>query len=161
MVLSINNIAKVISAIVVCQLVGVVGSLFTYPSISTWYVSLRKPIFTPPNWIFAPVWITLFTLMGISAYLIWNKGMKNRQVKTALFIFGIQLALNALWSLLFFGLQSPLYALIEMVVLWAVIALTILRFYKISKKAGLLLLPYIVWVTIAMILNFYVWRLNL
>lgn len=158
--MSINNIAKVICAIVVCQLVGVVGSLFTYPSISTWYVSLRKPIFTPPNWLFAPVWITLFTLMGISAYLIWNKGMKNGQVKTALFIFGIQLALNALWSLLFFGLQSPLYALIEMVVLWDVIALTILRFYKISKKAGLLLLPYIVWVTIAMILNFYVWRLN-
>ncbi len=155
-----NNIAKLIIAIVVCQLAGVVGSLFTYPSIPTWYATLEKPVFSPPNWLFAPVWITLFVLMGISAYLIWNKGLENREVKIALSIFGIQLVLNALWSFLFFGLKSPFYAFIEIIILWVAIALTIMKFLKISKKAGLLLLPYIAWVSFAAILNFYIWILN-
>jgi len=152
---------KFIVSILVCQMAGVVGSFFTYPSIPTWYATLQKPSFSPPNWLFAPVWITLFTLMGVSAYLVWNKGLKNKQVKESLSIFGIQLILNAFWSFLFFGLKSPLYAFIEIIILWGAIVLTILKFYKISKKAGLLLFPYIVWVSFAMTLNFYVWRLNL
>ena len=158
--MSINNYAKLVLAIVICQLAGVVGSFFTTPSIPTWYASLQKPSFAPPNWLFAPVWITLFTLMGVSTYLVWNKGLQRRDVKTALFVFGIQLVLNALWSFLFFGLQSPFFGFIGIVVLWAAIALTIMSFYRVSKKAGLLLIPYIAWVSIAMILNISIWVLN-
>lgn len=158
--MNINNVAKLVVAIVICELVGAVGSIFTTPSIPTWYALLQKPFFTPPNWLFAPVWTTLFALMGISAYLIWIKGLENKKVKTALVIFGIQFALNVLWSYLFFGLQSPFYGLIGIVVLWIAIALTILKFYKISRKAGLLLIPYIIWVSIAMSLNYYIWLFN-
>ena len=154
------EIKKLVFAVVVCQLAGVLGSLFTSPQIPTWYASLQKPIFSPPNWLFAPVWIILFALMGISAYLVWNKGLENREVKISLLIFGIQLALNVLWSFLFFGLRSPFYAFFEIIVLWAAIALTILSFSKISKSAGLLLLPYLLWVSFAMILNYYIWELN-
>jgi len=154
------EIKKLVFAVVVCQLAGVLGSLLTSPQIPTWYATLQKPGFSPPNWLFAPVWIILFALMGISTYLVWNKGLGNREVKTSLFIFGIQLALNVLWSFLFFGLQSPFYAFMEIIVLWATIALTILSFFKVSKTAGLLLLPYILWVSFAMILNYYIWKLN-
>lgn len=154
------EIKKLVFAVVVCQLAGVLGSLLTSPQIPTWYATLQKPGFSPPNWLFAPVWIILFALMGISTYLVWNKGLENREVKTSLFIFGIQLALNVLWSFLFFGLQSPFYAFMEIIVLWAAIALTILSFFKVSKTAGLLLLPYILWVSFAMILNYYIWKLN-
>jgi benzodiazapine receptor len=158
--MSANRIARLVFAIIVCQLAGVVGSIATYPSIPTWYASLQKPFFTPPNWLFAPVWLTLFTLMGISAYLVWSKGLKNRRVKTALMIFAVQLVLNALWSFLFFGLHYLLYAFIEIVILWIAIAFTILTFYRISRPAGIILLPYIVWVSIAATLNYYVWLLN-
>jgi len=155
-----SKILKLMTAILFCQVVGVVGSLFTYPSIQTWYATVRKPDFTPPNWVFAPVWIILFVLMGISAYLIWIKGLENKNIRIALLIFGIQLVLNGLWSFLFFGLQSPLYAFFEVIILWLVILLTITKFSKISKTAGLLLIPYIIWVSFAAILNFYIVRLN-
>jgi len=155
-----SKILKLMMAILLCQVVGVVGSLFTYPSIQTWYATVRKPDFTPPNWVFAPVWTTLFVLMGISAYLIWNRGLENRKVKTALLFFVIQLALNILWSFLFFKLQSPLYAFFEIIVLWLAILLTILNFFKISVTAGWLLIPYIIWVSFAAILNFSIVRLN-
>ncbi len=158
--MAINNTAKFILAILVCQIAGATGSLFTYPSIPTWYAALQKPSFSPPNWLFAPVWVILFTLMGISAYLIWKKGLENKGVKTSLLVFSIQLVLNVLWSFLFFGLQSPFYGFVEIIILWAAIALTILSFFNISKTAGLLLLPYIIWVSFAMILNFYIWTLN-
>jgi len=151
---------KLIFSIVVCQIAGVLGSLFTYPSIPTWYATLKKPGFTPPSWLFAPVWTILFALMGISAYLVWNKGLENKEVKRSLLIFSIQLVLNVLWSFLFFGLESPFYAFMEIILLWFAIALTILNFFKISRSAGLLLLPYIFWVSFAMILNFYIWKLN-
>jgi len=154
------GIKKLEFAVVVCQLAGVLGSLFTSPQIPTWYATLQKPGFSPPNWLFAPVWIILFVLMGISAYLVWNKGLEYKEVKMSLLVFGIQLALNVLWSFLFFGLQSPFHAFIEIIILWATIAFTIVSFSKISKSAGLLLLPYILWVSFAMILNFYIWKLN-
>ena len=148
-------------SVLVCQATGAVGSLFTSPSIPTWYASLQKPNFNPPNWIFAPVWTILFLLMGVSLYLIWSKGLRDKKVKTAFFIFAIQLILNMLWSFLFFGLQSPLYAFIEIIILWMAILLTIASFYKISKIAGYLLLPYILWVSFAAVLNFSILILNL
>ena len=158
--MKIKNIVKLIVAIVICQMAGVIGSLFTTPAISTWYATIQKPWFTPPNWLFGPVWITLFTLMGISLYLVWNKGLKNKEARLSLFMFFVQLVLNSFWSILFFGLKTPFYAFIEIIILWVAIAITIFKFYKISKYAGLILIPYIAWVSIALTLNMYVWILN-
>jgi tryptophan-rich sensory protein len=155
-----NKILKLIASILICQAAGGIGSLFTSPAISTWYVMLQKPSFNPPNWLFAPVWIILFLLMGISLYLIWSKGLENRKIKVAIFVFAIQLILNILWSFLFFGLQLPIYAFAEIIILWLTILLTIVNFYRISKTAGLLLLPYIFWVSFAAVLNFFIWRMN-
>lgn len=160
-VILMSKIVKLLIAILICQMAGVVGSLFTSPSIPTWYATIKKPGFTPPNSVFGPVWITLFVLMGVSAYLVWDRGLENKNVKIALLVFGIQLALNMLWSFLFFGLHSPLYAFFEIIVLWFAILFTILNFLKVSKPAGLLLVPYIVWVSFAAIINFYIVRLNL
>ena len=152
------NFPRLLVSIFACQLAGILGSIATYPNIPTWYASLNKPWFTPPNWVFGPVWITLFTLMGISLYLVWDKGAgKNR---TALAVFGAQLALNALWSFLFFGLRNPLLGLIEIIPLWIAIAASVALFYRISRPAGFVLLPYLAWVTLASMLNYYVWLLN-
>lgn len=158
--MKIANISRLIVAIFVCQLAGIVGSAFTRASIPTWYATLQKPAFTPPNWLFAPVWSSLYLLMGIAAYLVWNKGMQNREVRIALFIFGIQLVLNVFWSFFFFKLQSPLYGFVEIVILWLAILLTVIYFLRISRTASLLLLPYIFWVSFAAILNFYIMKLN-
>jgi tryptophan-rich sensory protein len=154
-------ISKLIASIVICQLAGVIGSLFTTPAIPTWYATLRKPSFNPPNWIFSPVWITLFVLMGIAAFLVWNKGLSDQKVKIALSIFAVQLILNVLWSVMFFGLRSPLAGLFDIVVLWMAILLTILYFFRVSSAAGILLIPYILWVSFAAVLNFSIWRLNI
>lgn len=156
----LNNTLKLVTSIIICLLAGYIGSFFTSPSIPTWYANLEKPSFNPPDWVFAPVWTALFVLMGISAYLVWHKGVQNKDVRISLFIFGVQLMLNVLWSFLFFRLQSPFYAFVEIIILWAAIALTILNFHRISRTAGLLLLPYILWVSFAAILNFFIWRLN-
>ncbi|MGB3345786.1 MAG: TspO/MBR family protein [Candidatus Humimicrobiia bacterium] len=155
------KILKLVISILVCQVAGLIGSLFTLSSISTWYAQLEKPTFNPPNWVFAPVWTLLFLLMGISLYLIVSKGVENKKVKTALSIFVIQLTLNMLWSFLFFGLQSLLYAFIEIIILGLAILLTIISFYKISKTAAYLLLPYVLWVSFAAVLNFSILILNL
>lgn len=154
------NITKLIVSILICQLAGFIGSIFTAPSIPTWYASLKKPGFSPPNWVFAPVWIILFLLMGISLYIIWNRGLEHEKVKSAIIIFSVQLILNILWSFLFFGLKSPFLAFLEIILLWLVILINIIRFYNISKTAGLLLLPYILWVSFAAVLNFFIWWLN-
>ena len=155
-----NKWIKVVIAILICQVAGIVGSIFTTPSIATWYVTLQKPSFSPPNWIFAPVWTTLFTLMGISLYLVWNRGLKNKGVRNSVLIFSAQLILNIVWSLLFFGLQNPFYALMEIIILWIAILITIIKFYRIDNRAGLLLLPYLLWVSIASVLNYYIFILN-
>lgn len=155
-----NKIIKLIAFIVFCELAGIIGSFFTAPSIASWYASLQKPFFTPPNWVFAPVWTTLFLLMGISLYLVWEKGLGDRKVKLAVSVFSIQLILNILWSVLFFGLQNSFLAFIEIILLWIAILATIILFYRISVKASLLLIPYIVWVSIASLLNYSVWVLN-
>jgi benzodiazapine receptor len=151
---------KLAACIVICQLAGFVGSIFTTPAIPEWYATLNKPSFTPPNWLFAPVWLTLYTLMGIAAFLVWQKALTTPKVKTALGLFAFQLFLNALWSVLFFGLRSPLAGLLEILILWLVILLTILFFVKLSRVAALLLLPYIVWVSFAALLNFSIVILN-
>jgi benzodiazapine receptor len=154
------KIFKLVACIALCQLAGVLGSFFTIPAIPTWYATLNKPAFSPPNWLFSPVWISLFTLMGISLFMVWNK-MENRpQRKRAMIFFFVQLALNVLWSVFFFGFRSPLAGLIEMVFLWSAIGLTIFYFFRLSRWAGMLLLPYWVWVSFAFILNFSLWILN-
>ncbi len=158
--MSLKDILKLIASIIICQLAGFIGSLFTTPAIPTWYRTLIKPSFTPPNSIFSPVWISLFLLMGISLFLVWQKNLKERKVKAALLFFTVQLVLNILWSILFFGLKSPLGAFIEIIILWFAILLTIIKFFKVSKPAGYLLLPYILWVSFAAFLNFFLWNLN-
>ena len=152
------DIIGLASAIVICQLAGVLGSVFTVPAIAGWYATLQKPWFTPPNWLFGPVWISLYTLMGIALYLVWQKGLAKN--KTALGIFGTQLALNATWSFLFFSLQSPFLGLAGIIPLWIFVALSAWAFYRVDKRAGYLLVPYIVWVSIATALNYYVLVLN-
>jgi translocator protein len=150
---------KLIVSLLICQLAGVIGSLFTASSIPTWYATLNKPSFNPPNWIFAPVWISLYVLMGISFYLIWIKSdIPNFGLLMSVFIF--QLVLNAFWTIIFFGLKSPLFAFIEIVVLWIAILFCIILFYKVSKISSVLLIPYILWVSFASILNFALWKLN-
>jgi tryptophan-rich sensory protein len=156
-----KDVVTLVISILICQCAGFVGSLFTRPSIPTWYATLVKPPFTPPNWIFSPVWISLFLLMGISLFLVRRRGLAERKVRVALGFFGAQLIFNILWSILFFALRSPLAGFIDIAVLWVAIALTIFYFLKVSKTAGLLLVPYIVWVSFASMLNGYIWRLNL
>jgi len=155
-----TDILKLISAILISQLAGVIGSAFTFRAIPTWYAGLEKPTFSPPNWIFGPVWTMLYTLMGIAAWLVWRKGFADRSVRIALILFLIQLALNALWSVIFFGLRSPTWAFAEIVVLWIAIVMTTIYFFKISRAAGALMIPYIAWVSFAAALNLYVARLN-
>ncbi|MFA5183117.1 MAG: TspO/MBR family protein [Syntrophales bacterium] len=147
-------------AIAVCLGAGFVGSIFTMPSIPTWYAALNKPFFNPPNWIFGPAWTLLYILMGIAAYLIWEKGWENKEVKLSLLHFAVQLGFNVAWSIVFFNYHSPWGAFIVIVILWLLILETILRFAKLSKTAAWLLLPYILWVSFASVLNLAVALLN-
>lgn len=151
---------RIIIAILIAELAGIIGTFFTTPAIPTWYATLLKPELAPPNWIFGPVWTTLFALMGIASYLIWEKGWHRKDVKIALSFYAFQLALNTLWSAVFFGLQNPGLALVEISLLWISILATILAFYKISRPASYLLIPYILWVSFAMYLNYAIWTLN-
>ena len=141
-------------------LIGFAGNVFNFESLETWYPTLIKPDWTPPNWIFAPVWSTLFILMGISTFLVWREGFDKRNVKIALGVYVIQFALNLMWSWTFFGLQSPLFGFIVIVVLWIAIFANIVVYARVSKIAAAILIPYIVWVTIASVLNFSVYVLN-
>jgi len=153
-----HEILKLIVSILICQMPGVLGSLFTMPAVRDWYGTLNRPSFAPPNWVFGPVWLTLYTMMGISLFLIWRQEGQNREVKTALFMFVINLVLNALWSFLFFGLRSPIAGLVEIVLLLASTVACIIFFARISRGAAVLLVPYALWVAFAAILNggFYI-----
>jgi len=169
--------------IIICEFAGVIGSIFTMPSIGNWYKDLEKPFFNPPNWIFAPVWTLLFLLMGTAFYLVWQEkwviknsieilnNIKNYswikkfldRISTkegVILIFFVQLFLNILWSFIFFGLHRTGFAFLELLVLWVAILLTIISFYRISKKAAYMLYPYIFWVSFAGVLNFMLWFLN-
>ena len=151
---------KLIIAIVVCQLAGVIGSIFTVSAIPTWYATLAKPALNPPSWVFGPVWTALYALMGIAAFLVWNQGWGRKDVRRALTVFGIQLVLNALWSIIFFGLHSPGWAFADIIALWLAIVWTMVLFYRISKPAMWLLVPYILWVSFATYLNYSIYVLN-
>jgi len=150
--------------IVLCQGAGIIGTFVTFDAIPTWYATLVRPSFSPPNWIFGPVWTTLYTLMGVSAYLVWAKrGLPPTKatIRTkGLWIFWVHLFFNALWSLLFFGLQSPLLALVDIAVLWVLLVASMFYFFRISKTAGALLVPYLVWISFASVLNAAILLLN-
>ncbi len=151
---------KLLFCIAVCQLAGLIGALATMRSLSGWYVGINKPSFNPPGWVFAPVWTILYTLMGIAAWLVWRKGLANGTVKVALTLFLIQLVLNSAWTFIFFGARQPLYAFMEIIVLLAVIVCTMVWFFRISTPAGALMVPYVLWVSFASVLNFSIWWLN-
>jgi len=144
----------------VCLLAGFVGSLFTFESIPTWYATLNKPFFNPPNWIFGPVWTLLYIMMGVSLYLVWTANTKKAEKQQGMKNFIIQLALNAIWSIVFFGMHSPFLALLVIVVLWIMIFQTIKYFRQISKTAAWLLIPYLAWVSFASLLNLSIMLLN-
>jgi translocator protein len=135
-----------------------IGSYFTAPAIPGWYAGLEKPFFSPPNWIFGPVWTILYLMMGFSLYLVWVKeGVKFRGSQL---VFYFQLLINAAWSVLFFGLSSTAGALCLLIALWCLVVYCIIEFRKINAKAAWLLVPYILWVSFAGILNFSIWYLN-
>lgn len=166
-----NNFFKLIIAVGISELAGIIGSFFTISAIPTWYAELMKPALNPPAWVFGPVWTTLYALMGIAVFLVYIKDEKTvlsevegrrlkRKKRVALTLFGVQLFLNAIWSIIFFGFQSPDWALVDIVALWLAIVWTIIVFYKISKPAAYLLVPYLFWVSFASYLNYSIWILN-
>lgn len=155
-----NNFFKLLISITGCQLVGIVGSLFTISAIPTWYAYLNKPFFSPPNWLFGPVWTLLYALMGVSFFILWKGGWKTKQSHVARTHFFIQLALNFFWTPVFFGLKLPLLALVIIASLWVWILITMRAFYPISKTASLLFIPYLLWVSFATMLNGAIVLLN-
>ena len=156
--MKIENLKLLVFSLILCLGAGAIGSLFTTPAINTWYTTLNKPIFNPPNFIFAPVWTILYILMAISLYFVLISKAKNKTLAVKLFL--SQLILNILWSVLFFGLHNPLLAFLEIIILWISILLTIIYFYKISKNASYLLIPYLLWVSLAGVLNLSIVLLN-
>lgn len=154
------NVLKFIISILLTLGAGFLGSLATTSKISSWYSGINKPSFNPPNWISGPVWTFLFILMGIAFYLIWQKGVKNPDVRDAMIVFAAQMFLNVLWSFLFFYFESPALALADIAILWLAILATIIGFWKIDRMAGALLIPYLAWVSFASVLNAAIVQLN-
>ncbi len=155
-----KKVFRISIAVFICILIGFLGSVATQTSINTWYQTLNKPFFTPPNWIFAPVWTILYIMMGIAAGIVWSRGFYHKWVKVALYHFGFQLLLNAAWSIFFFGLQNPLIALLDIIALFILLLFTIKWFKVVNTTAAYLLIPYAVWVAFATALNFGIWQLN-
>ncbi|AAM07559.1 TPA: TspO/MBR family protein [Methanosarcina acetivorans] len=155
-----ENVFRFLASIIICLLAGVVGSIFTSSSLESWYPLLEKPALNPPSRVFFPVWTALYILMGISLFLMWKKGLQEKEVRVGFFLFGLQLGLNIFWSFLFFGLQSPYLAFLEILLLWLAILLTVIQFWKVSKTASYLLIPYLLWVSFAVLLNYQIWVLN-
>ncbi|MBI1999095.1 MAG: tryptophan-rich sensory protein [Parcubacteria group bacterium] len=173
--MKVNNFFKLVIAIGVSELAGVIGSVFTISAIPNWYAGLVRPALNPPAWVFGPVWTALYALMGIAAFLIWRMGWERKEVKMALGVFSIQLFLNAVWSIIFFGstsltingLNNIGIALIDIILLWLAIVWTMVVFYKISRPAAYLLVPYLLWVSLYLLwvsfaayLNYSIWVLN-
>lgn len=156
-----NKITRILAVVATCLAIGYFSGIATRTALISWYPKLIKPVFNPPNWIFAPVWTLLYIMMGVAAGLVWNRiDFEKEKVHKALVLFTIQLALNGLWSYLFFGLHNPLLAGIEIIVLWLLIYETYLQFSKLNNTAGFLFIPYLVWVTFAAVLNGSIWWLN-
>ncbi|HTW90970.1 MAG TPA: TspO/MBR family protein [bacterium] len=154
------GLLKFIVSLAVVLAAGGIGSLATAKTLPTWYEGLVKPRFNPPEWLFGPAWTALYLLMAVAAWLVWKRGFSAPGVRLALAAFLLQLVLNALWSVFFFGLRSPLYGLVDILLLWLAILGTIVLFFRVSVPAGVLLLPYIGWVTFATILNAAILSLN-
>lgn len=153
-----------ITCLLIAHAAGALGSVFTITAIPLWYSALVLPPFSPPNWVFGPVWTLLYTLLGIALYIVWRtRGgdiERGRRRTRAVTLFAVQLILNALWSILFFGLQSPLYALVDIALLVVFISATMVYFFKVNKIAGYLLIPYLLWVIFAGVLNYSIFVLN-
>lgn len=149
----IKKVSDLLMAILLANFAGLLGSLVTMPAIGSWYYNLEKPFLNPPSWVFGPVWTLLYVLMGIASFLIYDRAWKKEKGRNALKIYVFQLILNSLWSIIFFGLQQPWLAFMELVILWLAILWTIISFYKIYKPAAYLLIPYILWVSFASYLN--------
>ncbi len=154
-----KSIPKFIVCLITCFGAGAIGGLFTKLSVNSWYAQLIKPEFSPPGWVFAPVWNFLYFLMAVSFYLVWVSD-KSKDKNTALLFFIGQLLVNVAWSAVFFGLRSPAGGFFIIIILIVLIACTIFYFARISKKAAYLLLPYLAWVCFAGCLNYYLWILN-
>lgn len=155
-----RNILKLGASIGLCILAGLLGIPFNLAALRDWYPNLEKPWFTPPSYLFEPVWTILYILMGVSFYLVWKRGTKTVNAKQAIKTFGIQLFLNTLWSPIFFGLKNPLLGLVVIITMLSYIVKTIRAFAKINPLASYLLYPYLIWVSFATLLNFSIWLLN-
>jgi len=153
------DVLGLVGAVVLVGAAALVGSLFSYDGTSEWYRQLEKPEWNPPSWVFGPVWTFLYILIALSAWVIWLR-RDRANVWPALVVFVVQLLLNALWSVLFFGLRRPDLALVEIVLLLAVIVANLVVFWRISRLAGALLIPYLIWTGFATVLNYMIWRLN-
>lgn len=158
--LRLGSIGRLIASLAITLAAAGIGGIATASSVNTWYQELVKPSFNPPSWLFGPVWTVLYILMGIALFLVWQEVSEGHTSQGALVTFAIQLLLNVLWSFAFFGLRSPLAGLVVIVLLWLAILATILSFYRVSPTAAYLLVPYVLWVSFAAILNFSIWWLN-
>ena len=146
--------------VLACECAGAIGAFFTASAIPGWYATLARPHFAPPNWVFGPVWTFLYAMMGIAAFLVWQMGMRDARVRSALRMFALQLALNVLWSIIFFGMRSVSGALVDIALLWLAIVAMIVYVARVSRPAAWLLAPYILWVSFAAYLNASIWVLN-
>ena len=156
---TLRQVLGLIILVLICFAVAGIGSSTTMPSIADWYAGLRKPSWTPPSWLFGPVWTVLYLSMAVAAWLVWRRvGLSGAAVPLA--IFGLQLGLNLAWSIIFFGRNNIGLALVDIVLLWLAIVATIFAFRHVSVLAGWLLVPYLIWVTFAAALNFSIWSMN-
>jgi tryptophan-rich sensory protein len=158
--MNMSNILKLIISISIPLIIGFTSGFFTITGVGSWYQTIQKPSWNPPGWIFGPVWTTLYVLMGISLFLIWKSSADKEVKQTAILLFSLQLVLNFFWSFIFFNQQQVGWALVEIIVLWFAILVTIFSFSKINNTAAWLLVPYISWVSFATILNYTIWKLN-
>ena len=155
-----HRLLKLFFAVLICEGVGILGSIFTISAITTWYQTLNKPLFSPPNFVFGPVWTILYALMGISIFLVLEKKIKVKERNNLIYLFSLQLLLNFLWSVIFFYFHFPFVAFLEILFLWGSILLLIIKFWRYSKPASVLLIPYLLWVSFASLLNFSIFLLN-
>jgi tryptophan-rich sensory protein len=158
--MSVRAVAVLVAAVALPLAVGALGASATFDGVRSWYPTLVRPSFAPPSWVFGPVWTTLYVMMGVASWLAWRERAARREVRSALALYGIQLVFSLAWSWLFFGLRRPGLALIDIALLLVLIALTARRFARVSRMAGLLLLPYWAWVAFATVLNAAFWWLN-
>lgn len=155
-----SSFVKLLIAIAIPVLVGGISGFFTVTGVDSWYQTIQKPSWNPPNWVFGPVWTTLYVMMGIALWLVWKEDTSRELKMIAFILFGVQLILNFLWSFVFFKLEQPGFAFLEILFMWVAILATIFAFAQVNKTAAWLLVPYISWVSFAAILNFTIWRMN-